>query len=50
MDIILTSTTIMSTRAIPEPLTILGTATAAGFGAFFKRELNKNKKKKDKEE
>jgi hypothetical protein len=32
---------------VPEPLTILGTATAAGFGAFFKRELKKNKKKKD---
>ena len=29
---------------IPEPLTILGTATAAGFGAFFKRQINKKKK------
>ena len=25
--------------AVPEPLTILGTATAIGFGAFFKRKL-----------
>lgn len=33
---------------VPEPLTMLGAATAAGFGAFFKRELN-NKKKKEKD-
>ena len=33
---------------VPEPLTILGTATAAGFGAFFKRQINK--KKQDNEE
>lgn len=33
---------------VPEPLTILGTATAVGFGAFFKRQINK--KKKDTEE
>lgn len=26
-------------QAIPEPLTILGSATALGFGAFFKRKL-----------
>lgn len=32
--------------AIPEPLTILGAATAAGFGAFFKRQINKKKKDK----
>jgi hypothetical protein len=29
--------------AVPEPLTILGAATAAGFGAFFKRRLAKLK-------
>jgi hypothetical protein len=28
-----------SAKAVPEPLTILGTATALGFGAFFKRKL-----------
>jgi hypothetical protein len=28
-----------SFRSVPEPLTILGTATALGFGAFFKRKL-----------
>ena len=33
-------------QAIPEPLTILGTATAVGFGAFFKRQINKKKKDK----
>ena len=33
-------------QTIPEPLTILGTATAAGFGAFFKRTMNKKKKDK----
>ena len=30
-------------RVVPEPLTILGAGTAAGFGAFFKRKLNKKK-------
>lgn len=30
--------------AVPEPLTILGALTAAGFGAGFKRRLNKTKK------
>jgi hypothetical protein len=29
---------------VPEPLTILGAATAAGFGAFFKRTLNRKRK------
>jgi hypothetical protein len=29
---------------IPEPLTILGAGTAAGLGAFFKRQINKKKK------
>lgn len=38
-------------EVVPEPLTILGAATAVGFGAFFKRELNQQKKtKKDSEE
>lgn len=31
-------------EAVPEPLTILGTATAAGFGTFFKRKLGQGKK------
>ena len=31
---------------VPEPLTILGAGTAAGFGAFFKRTMNKKKKDK----
>ena len=30
-------------RSVPEPLTILGTGTAIGFGATFKRKLAKNK-------
>jgi len=30
-------------QAVPEPLTILGAATAAGFGASFKRRLAKVK-------
>jgi hypothetical protein len=30
---------------VPEPLTILGAVTAAGFGAFFKRKLAQSKKK-----
>lgn len=34
-----------STAAVPEPLTILGAATAAGFGAAFKRRALKNDKK-----
>lgn len=32
------------TEQIPEPLTILGAGTAAGFGAFFKRKLAKKQK------
>ncbi len=31
---------------VPEPLTILGTSTALGFGALFKREFSKNKNSK----
>jgi hypothetical protein len=31
-------------EVIPEPLTILGAGTAAGFGAFFKRQVAKKKK------
>jgi hypothetical protein len=35
---------------VPEPLTILGAATAAGFGAFFKRKLSKaNQSNKEQE-
>ena len=30
---------------IPEPLTILGSATALGFGTFFKRKLSKKQRK-----
>ena len=33
-------------RAVPEPLTILGSITAAGFGAGFKRKLAKSQKDK----
>ena len=34
-------------RAVPEPLTILGAATATGFGAFFerKRKLSESSEK-----
>ena len=32
--------------AVPEPLTILGTGTAIGFGAFFKRQTSKKQKEK----
>lgn len=35
----------IGSAAVPEPLTILGAATAAGFGAAFKRRLNKENKK-----
>lgn len=37
---------VTATASVPEPLTILGAATAASFGAFFKREVNKKKKGK----
>lgn len=30
-------------NSVPEPLTILGTATAIGFGTFFKNKLNRSK-------
>jgi len=32
-------------EAVPEPLTMLASATALGFGAFFKRQHSKNPKK-----
>jgi hypothetical protein len=32
-----------SWTVVPEPLTILGSATALGFGAFFKRKLKSSK-------
>ncbi len=35
-----------ATTAVPEPLTILGAATAAGLGANFKRKFAKNQKEK----
>lgn len=35
--------------AVPEPLTILGAATAAGFGSFFKLKVSQKHKKKDEE-
>lgn len=35
---------VVSSSAVPEPLTILGAMTAAGFGASFKRKLAKSKK------
>lgn len=34
-----------STEAVPEPLTIIGSATALGFGALLKREHSKKQKK-----
>ncbi len=33
--------------AAPEPLTILGSVTALGFGALFKKQSSRNRKKKD---
>jgi hypothetical protein len=39
---------VQSNQAVPEPLTILGAMTAAGFGTGFKRKLAKfQKDKKD---
>jgi hypothetical protein len=35
----------MRTEPTPEPLTMLASATALGFGAFFKRQHSKNQKK-----
>jgi choice-of-anchor C domain-containing protein len=35
---------VIVSSAVPEPLTILGAVTAAGFGAGFKRKLAKSKK------
>jgi hypothetical protein len=40
----LTFSPVTSSSAVPEPLTILGAVTAAGFGAGFKRKLAKSKK------
>jgi hypothetical protein len=34
----------VTVETVPEPLTILGAGTAAGFGAFFKRKLNQSQK------
>jgi hypothetical protein len=39
-----TALQLQSVSAVPEPLTILGALTAAGFGAGFKRKLAKSKK------
>jgi hypothetical protein len=33
------------TKAVPEPLTILGSGVALGFGVLFKREYSKKQKK-----
>jgi hypothetical protein len=35
----------VQTEGVPEPLTILASATALGFGAFFKREVSRKPKK-----
>jgi hypothetical protein len=35
----------VQTEAVPEPLTILASATALGFGAFFKRQVSRKPKK-----
>ena len=40
-----TSGTVIYAVATPEPLTMLASATAVGFGAFFKRQHSKNQKK-----
>jgi hypothetical protein len=40
-----TSGTVDYTVPVPEPLTMLASATALGFGAFFKRQNSKNPKK-----
>jgi hypothetical protein len=44
--IVILGRNLVNTRLVevPEPLTILGAATAAGFGAFFKRTLNRKRK------
>jgi hypothetical protein len=41
--VIATKTLAPSASAVPEPLTILGSITAAGFGIAFKRKKNSNK-------
>jgi hypothetical protein len=38
-------TAFVRAESVPEPLTMLASATALGFGAFFKREHSKNQKK-----
>jgi hypothetical protein len=38
---------VTAAASVPEPLTILGTATAVGFGAFFKRQINKKKSQEE---
>jgi hypothetical protein len=35
----------IQTEPVPEPLTILGSATGLGFAAFFKRKHSKKQKK-----
>jgi hypothetical protein len=40
-----TQTGTWTAHPVPEPLTLLGTATAAGFGAFFKGQINRKKKR-----
>jgi hypothetical protein len=40
-----TSGTVEYSVPVPEPLTMLASATAVGFGAFFKRQHSKNQKK-----
>ncbi len=42
-SIFFVSTPPVEPATIPEPLTILGSATAIGFGAFFKRKLGQKK-------
>lgn len=39
----------ITSQPVPEPLTILGVGTAVGFGTFFKRELAKKKKGKNRD-
>jgi hypothetical protein len=37
----------VSVSAVPEPITVLGSGIALGFGGFLKRKLVRNKDKKD---
>lgn len=44
-DLAQTTTPLGESESVPEPLTILGSSTALGFGALFKRQHSKSQKK-----